>query len=1020
MKSSLLPRFLFLFILFITISASSIFAQSEEKPQFQAKIEDLETGRKIDNVIIEIYKNGALDNTIICNDGKLNTSLDYDNDYVIKIGTNESYITKIVEYDTREIPQDVIDKGNLSFTATISLFKNIEGLNTNAFKKPIAKIAYSELIDDMHYDEDYTRQVYGEQNKVVEEYKKLLAAEAKKEAAKQKEYERLMKIGLKSYTSKDYTEARSYYEQALELYPDDINALKKIKAIEEALKNQEAALALEAEKQKQANFDKKIKEADASISSQNYIEALALLNEANTIIPNSNITTGKINEVNELINQQKQLNANYLSKLQEGENALINKNYNGALALYKKASELKPKEIKPKEQITKIESILNNLEAYNSNIVKGDEKFSDKKYTESIKDYEKALLLVPGDENAKSKILAAKEQIALLNEENDKLASFDKYNKQGDNFYNAKDYDSAITSYNKALAIKNDPEIVIKIEDSKEKLISLNQNKNEEEQFKKLVKEGDELYNSKDLLNSKDKYTQALVIRSDDKAVKSKLSLINDLLAKQDASELENKSKLEKEALLVKEGNNAYNNENYEQAIVLYSEAKALNTINSSNIDDKIRNAEIEKDKQLKNQEAEIAAIAKQDGLKNEQELYISKADNYFKKGNYQTALNYYEKANEISSSDYVTNQINESNKNLSTKPEDNIVYTSIKEDSYEARLLKRLEDQKRGYKSSDEKVKIQEEEKIMKENINIINQQNDAVEISKIEQKTIENNQENIDVIKQQISEINENEENFQIIKENNNKLAVTKAEIEKSEIDNNDKNYEKNLKKLHVIENDYENSMEKMNSQEVKTRSENSEKLKKQYNNSIIDDNISENNLKIIEQKETIKENNKIINDENKVFIEEQELINKNYKDSLKTYSSSNDPTRVKNNQEIEKRKNEIINHELSMNEAEAQNRIDAENKLNSKEYNKPVYNNQFKSKLAKDYPEGKTETISEVKNENGEIIETITKIIIISGNTGSEYKKTESKWGVMYLKNGNHISKNTFDVETSVRKD
>jgi hypothetical protein len=108
-----------------------------------------------------------------------------------------------------------------------------------------------------------------------------------------------------------------------------------------------------------------------------------------------------------------------------------------------------------------------------------------------------------------------------------------------------------------------------------------------------------------------------------------------------------------------------------------------------------------------------------------------------------------------------------------------------------------------------------------MKENINIINQQNDAVEISKIEQKTIENNQENIDVIKQRISEINENEENFQIIKENNNKLAVTKAEIEKSEIDNSDKNYEKNLKKLHVIENDYENSMEEMNSQEVKTRS-------------------------------------------------------------------------------------------------------------------------------------------------------------------------------------------------------
>lgn len=1018
MTSTIVYRFFFSIFCFLLFSFGS-HAQSDKDPQFQAKIEDLETGRKIDNVIIEIYKNGKLDNTVICDDGKFLASFEYDNNYEIKIGTNTDYITKIVEYDTRDMPQEVIDEGNLMFTATISLFKKIEGLNAEAFEKPIAKIAYAESQDDMYYDEDYTRQVYGEQNKVVEEYKKMLEEQARKEAAKQKNYQRLMKIGLKSFTSKEYVEAKGYYEQALDLYPEDINALKKIKAIDEALKREEEALALQKEKEIQSMYDAKIKEADKMVLSKSYTNALALLNEANTIIPNHSLTVSKINEVNDLINQEKQLNANYTSKLQEAEAAMVNKNYKNALKLYKEASILKPNENLPKDQISSVELLLDNIEEYNSLMANGDAKLIAKEYEASISVYEKALELVPNDDKAKKKILEAKEQIAILNTENDKIEQFNNLVKEGDVFFDSKDFDSAIASYNKALVYKQDVNVEQKIKDSKSQLEAIKLNQSKEQEFQLLVEKGQKEFESKDFKSAKSTLENALKI-NDDKGVQSKLDLINELILKGEEQSKLATSNLNELNDLMSKAEDAIDVEDYEEAISLYEQAKNIPSSDKTLIDNKLQQV-VEKKVE---QEKKIAEKNTNDALEAQnkitQQNYTSKADNFFKKGNYSSALKYYEKASALGVTDYLSTRISETNQNLSIKSSDVVVYTSLEKGSYEAKLIERLEAQKKQYNNSEQLINEKEEENIIEKNMLISQQKSSLSSVSDVDSKVINKNNLDIAAEKKVYTNLSENVENDQIIKENDLLLSVSKANLAKQKNDNEDKNTAKNVALLNQIENGVKSSNESINDFESGKLSENSRKLETKYKSSIEDNYVFENDLLVSKEKKNIEKNQEKINQENKLFIKEKELLNERYQDSLKKYSSNNDPNRLKNNKDIEQRKLKLEEEELIASSSAVKKRIEAEKLLNSNEYKNPVYSGNYKSKLANEFPEGKTQTIREVKNDKGEVVETLTRVVVVKGNLGNEYTKTESKWGEMYLKNGKHITKNTFQLETTIRKD
>ena len=91
-----------------------------------------------------------------------------------------------------------------------------------------------------------------------------------------------------------------------------------------------------------------------------------------------------------------------------------------------------------------------------------------------------------------------------------------------------------------------------------------------------------------------------------------------------------------------------------------------------------------------------------------------------------------------------------------------------------------------------------------------------------------------------------------------------------------------------------------------------------------------------------------------------------------------------------------------------------------VNAKEYNQNLSeryagrkmsdsNDAYRSELADNYPQGVTEESSTLGNK------VIITRIVISGNTGDEYKKVVDKAGEYYFKNGISISENTWNRET-----
>jgi hypothetical protein len=79
----------------------------------------------------------------------------------------KGYVSKIVEVNA-EVPNDV--NNTFIFGVDISLFAEVQNLNTDVLLKPVAKIRYDKMNQDFNYDAAYTHKVNGELKSMYKEY----------------------------------------------------------------------------------------------------------------------------------------------------------------------------------------------------------------------------------------------------------------------------------------------------------------------------------------------------------------------------------------------------------------------------------------------------------------------------------------------------------------------------------------------------------------------------------------------------------------------------------------------------------------------------------------------------------------------------------------------------------------------------------------------------------------------------------------------------------------------------------
>ncbi len=129
-------------------------AQNDVKLEVPVKIKINEGG--LDSAEVILIKNGGTPRRLPVST-KLSLKLDMNASYVIKF-SKPGYITKSIEINTT-VPDNRINDGFDPYPFDIKLFKQFDGVNIVVFDQPVAKIGFSNEIDDFDYNVDYTKSI---------------------------------------------------------------------------------------------------------------------------------------------------------------------------------------------------------------------------------------------------------------------------------------------------------------------------------------------------------------------------------------------------------------------------------------------------------------------------------------------------------------------------------------------------------------------------------------------------------------------------------------------------------------------------------------------------------------------------------------------------------------------------------------------------------------------------------------------------------------------------------------------
>ena len=298
-------------------------------------------------------------------------------------------------------------------------------------------------------------------NRIAEIERLLLAIAAKEKAEKEltEKYNAMIAKADNAFGAKAYPEAKGYYNQALAMKPAEQYPKDKIAEID-------ALVAKELKDRKNGELYKSaIARGDAALSTKDYINAKADYSAAAGYKPDEQYPKTKLAEIDAILDKEqkaRQLEEDYKKAIVNGDMNFGAKDYEGAKTAYTQASNLKPNDKYPKEQLVKVEKLISDLnrekqlkEKYAAAITKADDAFMSKDYTNAIASYKEAQTYRPIEMYPTTRLA----DIQRIIDDQARVKERDtKYNTAlaiADKLYNAKDYQKARGAYSDALLIKS-------------------------------------------------------------------------------------------------------------------------------------------------------------------------------------------------------------------------------------------------------------------------------------------------------------------------------------------------------------------------------------------------------------------------------------------------------------------------------------------------------------------------------------------------------------------------------------
>lgn len=470
-------------------------------------------------------------------------------------------------------------------------------------------------------------------------------------------YQSLISSGDKEYSRKEYIKAKTYYQEALRLKPNDASAKSKLNNTLEKIRE---------ENKKEEQFFEHIDRADNLYTNNELEKALAEYNKALKIFPKDEYSLGKKNEISAILKDEKDKLDSFNEMIALGDRLLNAEKYAEAVMQYESALKIYPDNSAAK---TKYQDAKNKKEAYDLKVsefdrlnTQGQEFTLRKKYTEAIAAYEQALQLFPNEKEVSDKIkeLQTKKNIA------------DNYNAkiiEADVLYEDRSYNEAKEAYQAALSvipddsyalgmisrideIVNSPEYT-KIqkdiarqkleEERKEKarLAAIEAEKQRKVQIQNLINNGNQQLTDKKYAEAEQTFNQVITLDPDNATAKEKLNVIAGYHEEIQRQRQENYNRA------MAEGQYAMDSRHFAEAIKQFNIALA----NKPGDDTATQQLTLAQ----QNENMRIAS------LQNEYNGYISKADAQFQTKNYDKAIEFYTKAINVGTENpYPANKIRE------------------------------------------------------------------------------------------------------------------------------------------------------------------------------------------------------------------------------------------------------------------------------------------------------------------------------------------------------------------------
>ena len=415
----------------------------------------------------------------------------------------------------------------------------------------------------------------------IAETQKLIDDENRKQAdfiASQNKFNELISQADLQFKNQKYSEARTLYVQASGLLPENTYPANQIVKIDNLLKKQQI----------DADFNQILSQAASLVENEKFAEAIALLETAKPLKPESGIPVQRINEIKALQAKMAtdKIEAQYQGLIADADALFKADKLDEAESKYRQALVVKSTATYPGQQINAISSRRGELkqqavrQRYDALISEAETAFVAKNYELAKSKYTAAQAVIPEEtlpgrrinEIAQLQIKLAADALQL------------KYNQaiqQADNAFDQQQFVQAKTLYSEALKIKSDeayPQEKINviegilIKQQQEKLLAAEL----EKKYNQTIQLADNYLNEKNYILAKSSYSEALSLKPGESYPQTKLSEISEIEAEIKRQEAERKRIETSYASAIRQADQLFRDEQYTSARGKYEEALSL------------------------------------------------------------------------------------------------------------------------------------------------------------------------------------------------------------------------------------------------------------------------------------------------------------------------------------------------------------------------------------------------------------------------------------------------------------